>query len=279
MEKKEKLHPDYLLDMLKEIALNLEKTVNVVLIGGLAMVHHGIKETTKDIDIVFNDEKEITHFIRIIKSMGFHRRTEFTDEYLDLKAHAIYYSDNGHMLDLFLHRILDGFYLSENMIDRSEKVKMEGKLSISVLSPVDIFLFKSITMRDGDLVDMAYLAPLIKDWTPFEEELRFYKFDPFIVSRSYEKVKDLLNEHLVSVPLSGAIEDVGEMATAKTIVLGTIQFEPKKKTLLFEGLEPHEKYLIEEAIKELYFDGAIFDHGDTISLKSYPDESKEGKDR
>lgn len=256
-----------LIEMLEKVSRSLERPVHGVLIGGMAMMYHGAKESTKDIDIVFNREDDIIHFIQTIEDMGFKKNIDLTNDYLDLKAHAIYFSDNGHMLDLFLCRVLDGFYLTDDMVERSKQIHINGYLSLSVLSPVDIFLFKSITMREGDLLDMAFLAPMIDDWEPFKKELEFLKYDYRLVSRSYERLNDLYDEHQIEVPIYSWMQDMGEMATAKTVILSAIQYEPKDKDFLFEGLDSAEKHLLEMAIRELHNDGIILELEGTISLK------------
>jgi hypothetical protein len=256
--------------MLERISMSLTEPVSCILIGGLAMMHHGTKEATKDIDIVFNTEDEILHFIETIRRMDFKKIDDLTDEYLDLKAHAIFYSDDGYMMDLFLLRVLDGFYLTDNMIERSRDLHLKGNLSLSVLSPVDIFLFKSITLREGDLMDMAYLSPMIYDWDPFREEIIFIQHAYEIVARSYRRLDDLYNEYQINVPVRTWMSDIGEMATAKTVILSAIQNESKEREYIMEGTNEVERQLLDDAINELTFDGIIWDKDGKVSMKFYP---------
>jgi hypothetical protein len=208
--------------------------------------------------------------------MGFSRKEDLSEEYLDLKAHGIYYSEDGHMLDLFCVFILDGFQVTDDMVARSKQIHVDGNLNLSALSPMDIFLFKSITMRDSDLLDMAYLAPMVIDWSPFRTEIEFFRYDYLLLSRCYNRLQDLDDEYQIRIPELTWFWDVGELATAKNLLLASLETGPKEKKDLFEGLDKYEIHLIETAIGELYFDGIIFDHGDSIESKSVSSLQRSG---
>lgn len=267
MEERKQFKKDDLYNMLREVSMNLRKPVSAVLIGGMAMMYHGAKQSTKDIDLVFQRKDDIIHFIETIKKMGFRRKEELSEDYLDLKAHGIYFSKEGHMLDLFCVFVLDGFQVTDDMKFRSKYIRIDGKLTLSTLSPMDIFLFKSITMRDSDLLDMAYLAPMVRDWGPFRNEIDFFRYDYLLLSRCWNRLQDLEEEYQIKIPELSWFWEVGEMATAKNMILASLQTGPKEKIDLFKGLEKYEIHLIETAIGELVFDGIIFDHGDEIEKK------------
>lgn len=267
MEKRKQFKKDDLFNMLKKVSINLRKPVSAVLIGGMAMMYHGAKQSTKDIDLVFQRKDDIIHFIETIKKMGFRRKKDLSEDYLDLKAHGIYYSEEGYMLDLFCVFVLDGFQATDDMVGRSKQIHVEGNLNLSALSPMDIFLFKSITMRDSDLLDMAYLAPMIQDWTPFRKEIDFFRYDYILLSRCWNRLQDLEEEYQIKIPELSWMWEVGELATAKNLILASIQNGPKDKKRLFEGLDKHEIHLIETALNELKSDGIIFDNGDKIVMK------------
>ncbi|MGA1848420.1 MAG: DUF6036 family nucleotidyltransferase [Thermoplasmatota archaeon] len=270
MKERRKFNTDELMKMLEKVSISLKRTVSCTLIGGLAMMYHGAKETTKDIDMVFSKGKEIEHFIHTVSKMGFSPNPGLTEDYLDLKAHAIYISDDGYMLDLFLSRVLNGFYLTDNMKKRSKTIHLEGNLEVKVLSPVDIFLFKSITLREDDLLDMAYLAPMIKDWVALENELLFMRHDYRLLSRFNERMKDLETQYQLEVPITSDIENLCKMAYVKMAILGVLQNEPRDKTSIFQGLDEGEVQDLERALKELVNDGIIFDRDGMVSMKHHP---------
>lgn len=267
MEERKRFKKDDLYNMLREVSMNLRQPVSAILIGGMAMMYHGAKQSTKDIDLVFQKKDDIIQFIETIKKMGFRRKDELSEDYLDLKAHGIYFSKEGHMLDLFCVFVLDGFQVTDDMVARSKQIHIDGSLTLSVLSPMDIFLFKSITMRDSDLLDMAYLAPMVKDWRPFRKEIDFFRYDHLLLSRCWNRIQDLEEEFQIEVPELSWMWEVGEMATAKNLILASIRTGPKEKKSLFEGLDKHEIHPIETAINQLKSDGIILDHGDKIVLK------------
>ena len=49
-------------DLLQNIAKKLKRNITVYAVGGTAMMFHGIKDTTKDIDLVFDNEKDMKEF-------------------------------------------------------------------------------------------------------------------------------------------------------------------------------------------------------------------------
>ena len=49
-------------DLLLAIANKLNRKLEGYAIGGTAMMFHGIKDTTKDIDLVFNNKKDSQEF-------------------------------------------------------------------------------------------------------------------------------------------------------------------------------------------------------------------------
>jgi len=267
LEERKQFKKDDLYNMLREVSMNLLQPVSAVLIGGMAMMYHGAKQSTKDIDLVFQRKEDIIHFIETIKKMGFKRMDELSEDYLDLKAHGIYFSEEGHMLDLFCVFVLDGFQVNDDMVARSKHIHIDGNLTLSALSPMDIFLFKSITMRDSDLLDMAYLAPMVKDWKPFRKEIDTFRYDHLLLSRCWNRLQDLGEEFQIKVPELSWMQDVGEMATAKNLIMASIQTGPKEKKCLFEGLDEHEVDLIENAIVVLESEGVILYRGDKIVLK------------
>ena len=67
-------------------------------------------------------------------------------------------------IDIFNTKVCGNLYLSESIGSRAKEVFAFSKLKFYLFSPEDIFVFKSITEREGDVVDSVNLARRIEDW-------------------------------------------------------------------------------------------------------------------
>lgn len=149
----------------------LKKQITAILIGGSAMIYHGTKEATKDIDIVFSDEDEREEVITALKELGFKER-DSRILYSNRKDLPILLQRGDERIDLFCRKIIY-FKLSESMIERADGVYEHKNLIIKTLSPEDIFLLKCVTERAGDRKDaMEILKRHDLNWkTIFDESL------------------------------------------------------------------------------------------------------------
>ena len=86
MVERKRFGREELFDILGEVSTGLERQVEAYLIGGLAMMHQGLKVATKDVDIVFNDEADERAFEEALGSLGFHRVRQLTEEYMAMGA-------------------------------------------------------------------------------------------------------------------------------------------------------------------------------------------------
>lgn len=76
----------------------------------------------------------------------------------------------GLRIELFLNQICGGFEFSEGMRSRSIRTKDRGLLKEYFCSVEDIFLFKSITGRKKDLIDMQIIANPGLYWNTIADE-------------------------------------------------------------------------------------------------------------
>src|SRR3989344_2379422 len=66
--------------LLFNVARRLKEKITAYAVGGTAMMFHGFKDATLDIDIVFENEKDRNTFKEAIKSLG----------YLEMNAIKVY---------------------------------------------------------------------------------------------------------------------------------------------------------------------------------------------
>lgn len=134
----------------------LEKKIIVYAIGGTAMMLKSIKDSTLDVDIVFDKKKDREDFVNVLKELGA-KDSDVTLVY-GLKKHTPLMLEIGNArFDLFLNKIITSTF-SENMKKRAEETHKFGKnLVIKVIDIHDILLLKSVTSRAKDIEDITLL--------------------------------------------------------------------------------------------------------------------------
>ena len=159
-----------LISELERIGDNLKKRVKIFLIGGCSMVLRDYKLATKDIDVVFTNPSDIKEFTDALKELGFKEVVELPKEYAALGASAVLRNAKGFQFDLFHSLVCRGLEITERMKDRAEFYGSFGNLDVYMMTAEDIFLFKSITEREADILDMRTLAERGLDWDIIKNE-------------------------------------------------------------------------------------------------------------
>ncbi|MBI5036142.1 hypothetical protein HZC09_02250 [Candidatus Micrarchaeota archaeon] len=127
------------------------------MLGGGAMVFRDQKPATKDLDLVFLDEKSCECFASFLKGLGFVREKSglLEPEYAEMGADGIWKTASDFRLDLFVRWVCKALELTPSMVERSALLGVYGNLSVRLVSNEDVVLFKSVTDRDRDLADIA----------------------------------------------------------------------------------------------------------------------------
>lgn len=164
------LNFDDLNKLFKEIDENLKEKVHFYVIGGAVMLYHNLKTSTKDIDIVVDSPEEFKAIEKLLKEIGFESKI-LTIEYKKFDLNQIFVRNN-YRIDLFQRTVCKGFMLSKNMMERAENIITSNKLSVSLCSTTDIFMFKTFTERPGDVDDCVSLAKKKIDWKSMLTEIK-----------------------------------------------------------------------------------------------------------
>lgn len=153
-----------------EMDKDLDQKVRVYVIGGAMLLYHGMKQATKDIDIVVDKEPEFNAIQNILKKLKFTTKAPASGyKKVDL-SHVFIRED--FRIDLFHKTVCKGFQLSEAMMKRASQILRLEHISVSLCSPEDVFLFKTLTEREGDLEDCISLARGGLDWDAILGELQ-----------------------------------------------------------------------------------------------------------
>jgi len=213
--------------VLREVSEALNHPCEAYILGGLAMMHHGAKLATKDIDIVFRKRSQALVFIRNLENLGFVESSTRTARRRPYKTGWIMTRPDGMRFDMFDRKICDCLAFSDAMAARSIPRPLPGKLSLRVISPEDIFLLKSITDREDDLADMGMMARTGLDWGQIELELRsqadFWKW----VAHHYVKLAELEEKYVVKSPLKRRLKRDAEIAAG----MACLAYELEKRPL------------------------------------------------
>ena len=137
---------------LVKVGSKAEKQLKIYMIGGCALSFKGLKETTKDIDIIIESQRDFDVLDSAIKKADFKIKTDLEDEFY-LTALAVYMKGDDSRIDVFLKQVGKMLNLTQSMIKRADFFQDYDKLSVYLISFEDIFLFKSMSSRKGDIED------------------------------------------------------------------------------------------------------------------------------
>lgn len=156
-------------ELLVQIDAKLQSKLEIYAIGGLVLLYRKLKPATKDLDLIVSSGKEYHRLRKILQELRFiATKPEFGYDHFNLSQILI---RKDFRIDLFSKTVCKGFSLSSGMIKRAEKVIQLKNLSLHLCSNEDIFLFKTMTERDGDLDDCIALASRGLKWDSIFEEL------------------------------------------------------------------------------------------------------------
>jgi len=159
-----------LISELEKIGNNLKRRIKIFMIGGCSMVLRGYKLATKDIDLVFTSASDLKDFADTLKDLGLQEIVTLPKDYEALGASAVLRVAKGFQFDLFHRQVCRGLEITKRMEERAEFYRAFGKLDVYLMAPEDIFLFKSITERETDIIDMRTLAERGLNWNVIKEE-------------------------------------------------------------------------------------------------------------
>jgi len=168
-----------------ELAGLINEDLTVYLIGGGALTLQGLKNATKDIDLIVREKSELKQLWSVLRSAEYEPQGDLAEEYDELEA-AFILEKNRRRFDVFLKQVAGVIYLSDSMVSRSRHLFDDGRLSVRMVSLNDIFLFKAVANREDDVDDMVRIAQSgIDDDLIVEEimtQLELLKSDDFISS-------------------------------------------------------------------------------------------------
>ncbi|MEO7397490.1 MAG: DUF6036 family nucleotidyltransferase [Ilumatobacteraceae bacterium] len=164
--------------LLNTIGAKLQTDVTAYLIGGCAMSMRGLKDATKDADIIVRTAGDRAAIRTVMEILGFELLQGGPFQRTLPKEYEGFHGDLWRLpgqvgLDVFERTIMeDRFVLTDSMAERATEVRKHGRLTVRLCSNEDIFLFKSLTSRPGDIPDIMRLVQTGLDIPVMAQELR-----------------------------------------------------------------------------------------------------------
>ncbi len=163
-------------ELLLNIAKKLKKEITVYAVGGTAMMFHGLKDTTKDIDLVFENEKDRKEFENAAISLGYKKMNSIKVYGMDRENRPIMLTrqkENTERFDLFKYEVIS-FFFSKNMRKRSlNTFEFGNKLIVKIADLHDLIIMKCATDRQRDAEDVKNIIENQKiDWTIIIDEIK-----------------------------------------------------------------------------------------------------------
>lgn len=206
-----------LLKGLNELGEQLEQETVVYLLGGGNLILRDLKDSTKDIDVVVEDQETLEKLTDTLKDQGYSERNELEKVYENIKPSIVLEKQGFPRWDIFVEVVAGKLHLTETMKQRADRKLEFGNLELKLLSLTDIFIFKAITSREGDLEDNTLIAQQSEiNWEKILREIKkqeektgqyfsFSVLDTLEILKQRHSIETPIHNKLVSHCLEKAI--------------------------------------------------------------------------
>lgn len=157
-------------ELFKEIDKVTRHKIKIYTIGGAVLLEQGLKTTTKDIDVIVETKNEFLELQHSLQKTGFKPQIP-GKEYSRMNLSQIF-QRGDFRIDLFEKEVFEKFSLSKGMIKRARKIINLNHIEVYLCSNEDVFLFKTMTDRDGDLTDCESIVSAAVEWDTIIDELK-----------------------------------------------------------------------------------------------------------
>lgn len=157
-------------EIFEETDQQLTNNIKIYIIGGAVLLYQGLKPATKDIDVILPNKESYNTILKTFISLGFKRR-EPTETYKEMEVNVIL-EKGDFRFDLFLQKVFRKISLTDEMKNRATQILTMKHLNVFLCSNEDMFIFKSMTEREGDLEDCITLAKRGINWDIILKEIQ-----------------------------------------------------------------------------------------------------------
>lgn len=144
--------------LLHDMGERLKRPVSTYLLGGENMRLKGLKNSTKDCDMVVKDRSDFESVVGALTAMGY-RAIAPAEHTVDGRLCPVDILKHPALprVDIFTKRVMGGITLTDSMIESADHISF-GNLDVGLLRNEHVFLLKAVAGRDGDIQDMAAIV-------------------------------------------------------------------------------------------------------------------------
>jgi hypothetical protein len=259
----------YINQELKNIDGYLPAPISLYIIGGGAMSFYDLKTATKDIDVIVTNEKAATTLLTALQKSGYKKIEHVTSVYRRMKTRAVIENNDGFRWDVFANTVCGSLSLSDGMVARAQPFKKLNNITISLVSPEDIFIFKAVTSRPRDREDMFILFSHGLDMNIIKEEIkRQAKLNESTAWLSFFFVglDELVEEYHVIIPRYDEFLQIAEDEMTERLICAFLQKKSRTISELATLLQCEEKDII-KSLMVLKTQGLIQEKNDKFYRK------------
>ncbi|MDO8508404.1 MAG: hypothetical protein Q7S27_01840 [Nanoarchaeota archaeon] len=179
----------------------LSKKIQVYAIGGTALMLRGIKNSTLDIDLVFDRINDRIEFMSVLLKLGA-KEGDVTLVYGLNKNTPLMLNFDNCRFDMFMNKIVTSTF-SDSMKERANQTHEFGNLIIKVADPNDILIMKSATSREKDSEDIVSIinkGQINWDIIVEESKIQVKLGNERAIMNLGEKLETLSNRKLIALP-------------------------------------------------------------------------------
>lgn len=211
---------------LDKLAPRINVPIRLIIIGGVGLINFGLKEATKDVDVVIKSSEELQAFIHALENLGYRSKdlSVISRPYKKMKTSRILENSEGFRWDIFLNQVCRALVLSSGMESRTTPFYDKGLLTAKLASKEDLFLFKGITEREADLDDMRLSAESGLNWRLIEQECQNQSASSGRLWENalLENLVDLKERHKIRSPIEGSLRKVVEEKLIEDALISAI---------------------------------------------------------
>jgi len=222
----------YIEQQLRLIDNALSSPITLYVLGGAAMSFNDLKTATKDIDIIVTDEATATTIVTALQHIGYKKIEHITPVYHQMKTRAVIQNKDGFRWDIFVNTVCGGLTLSKEMIARAQPFETLNRLTVCLIAPEDIFIFKAVTSRPRDREDMFILFSHGLNMNTIKEEIKrqaALDHNKAWLSFFFVGLDELVDEYHVIIPGYREFLQMAENEMTQYLILHFL--EKKSRTL------------------------------------------------
>jgi len=185
-----------------DIGRALERKITAYAIGGTALMLHGIKAATLDVDIVLESEEDREYLMDTMRKLAYND-SDYRLVYKEAKKGIpMMLMGEKVRFDFFVNQVITASF-SNKMKERADETHEFGNLTLKAAHPTDVAIMKSATDREKDDIDIEeiYKKSLL-DWNILldaaEEQVQLGN-ERAILDLGY-KLEKLNNQKRIAVP-------------------------------------------------------------------------------